>query len=345
MLKRTRASVLLLVTMACSSNNGTPATPPSPTPPSPPTPSVSAVTVSGATPTVGVTAPFSATANLSNGTAQAITSQATWRTSNTSVASVTNGGAVTGVGIGEADITASYQGVSGTAHISVVRAMYTVSGLVTDGTSGGILPNIYIQTVDTTGTGRSTRTDSAGNYSTSGVAPGPLTLTASAVSYQTTMRTVTVSSDTRIDIVLERAPISYAGIWTGQYQITDCRDFGGASSSTGLCTIMARTNAYRFTLSQNGTTVAGSYALTSALFDCPCGGQYGGFAMSGSIAPGGELLISATGSPTATHVDVEMTFSLEQTSPSTLTGTVSGVVRLDADRWSTFNGIMLSGTR
>ena len=337
--------MLLIATMACTGNNSTPTMPPSPTPPSAPTLSVSTVTVSGAAPTVGLTASFSATANLSNGTAQVITSQAAWRTSNTSVASVTSAGEVTGVGIGDADIAASYQGVSGTAHISVIRATYTISGLVTDGTSGGILPNIYIQTVDSTDTGRATRTDSAGNYSTSGVSPGPLTLTASSVSYQTTMKTVTVSSDTRIDIVLQRAPISYAGIWRGQYQITDCRNVNGPSPSTGLCTIMARTNNYQFTLSQNGTTVAGSYALTSALFDCPCGGHYGGFAMSGSVTPGGELVISATGSPTATGVTAEMTFTLKQTNPSTITGTLSGIVKLDPDLLSTFSGTILSGTQ
>jgi hypothetical protein len=85
------------------------------------------------------------------------------------VTSVTSAGVVTGVGIGDAD-----------HHGELPRCER---------------PNIYIQTVDSTDSGKSTRTDSAGNYSTSGVSPGPLALTASSVSYQTTTKTVTVSSD------------------------------------------------------------------------------------------------------------------------------------------------------
>jgi hypothetical protein len=134
---------------------------------------VASIAVTGVAPKVGQTAPFIATATLPDGTTQVVTSQATWSSSNTVVATVTNAGAVTGVGVGIVDITATYKGTSGTSHVAVGRAMYTISGHVTDGTSGGVLPNINIQTVDSENTVRSTRTDGAGDYAIGGSWPGP----------------------------------------------------------------------------------------------------------------------------------------------------------------------------
>lgn len=51
-----------------------------------------------------------------------VTSTASWSSSNGAVATVNASGAVTGVGDGDADITATYQSVSGKAHVTVVRA-------------------------------------------------------------------------------------------------------------------------------------------------------------------------------------------------------------------------------
>jgi hypothetical protein len=350
MLRRALSSVFLLAAIACSSNV-TPTPPASPTPPAPvPAPSVSSVIVSGTAPTVGATAPFSATANLSNGTAQTITSQATWSSSNTLVATVTNAGLVTGVGVGIADITATYQGASGTAHTSVIRATYAVSGLVTDGTSGGVLPNINVQIVDSASAAKSTLTDGAGNYSMSGISAGPATLTASAVSYQTTTRTIEVSPDTRVDIVLARtpppAPVGYAGIWTGLYLITDCQDIDGPGlTPLNLCGGLVRTQGYRFTLSQSGTSVTGTYKLISPFYTCPCGGDYGTFDMSGAVASDGSLVVVATGVPRATGLVGSMTFTLKMPTSSTLTGNVTGELRFGGILRATVSGQIQSGTR
>lgn len=347
MLNRIAAPLFLLAAMACTGSNGRPTTPASPTPtPAPvPTPSVSSVTVSGTAPTFGATAPFSATANLSNGTAQTVTGQSTWRSSNTSVASVTDAGLVTGIDVGDADITATYQGASGTSHVSVVRATYTVSGMVTDGTSGGVLPNININ-VDSGATTRSTLTNSAGNYSMSGVAAGLVLVTASAVSYQTTPKPVIVFSDTRVDFVLPRTSPGYAGIWTGRYGITQCQDIDGPGlTPLMLCSQMQRDIAYRFTLSQSGTTVTGAYTLTSPLFSCPCGGDYGTFDMSGEIASDGALVIAAAGVPRATGLEAAMTFNVRLATSATLTGTVSGDVKSGGFRRATFTGAIMSATR
>jgi hypothetical protein len=81
------------------------------------------VAVSGAIAAVGATSQFTATARLSDAAMQSVTSQASWQSSNTAVLAVTNAGLVTGVGLGEADVRATYQGVSGSLHVSLVTPM------------------------------------------------------------------------------------------------------------------------------------------------------------------------------------------------------------------------------
>lgn len=66
-----------------------------------------------------------------------VTSTASWSSSNGAVATVNASGAVTGVGDGDADITATYQSVSGKAHVTVVRAAPPVEVLNLAGTWTG----------------------------------------------------------------------------------------------------------------------------------------------------------------------------------------------------------------
>jgi hypothetical protein len=261
--------------------------------------------------------------------------------------------------VGIADITATYQGTSGTSHVAVDRAMYTVSGHVTDGTSGGVLPNISIQTVDSDNTVRSTRTDGAGDYAIAGVLAGPAMLTASAVSYKTQTMSVSVSSDTRVDIVLARTPPpppTYAGVWEGEYQAPSCQDLRQnlnppAPGLFNLCYVLITPQRYRFTLAQSGTTVTGTYKLLSEMIDCACGGQYGVFDMSGTVSSDGSLAVFTAGKPSPLGgvgpdpLIVELTFTLRQTSSSTLTGSVVGDWRWAGMVAATFSGPVLSGTR
>ena len=110
----------------------------------------------------------------------------------------------------------------------LTRATVTLNGTVTDGTSGGILPNILVQITDGANAGRSVRTDGNGTYSIGGVAPATFTLSVSAVSYDTLKRQVTIATNTRVDFVLQRtalppppvisdvkAGIIYTGLPTG----------------------------------------------------------------------------------------------------------------------------------
>jgi Bacterial Ig-like domain (group 2) len=83
---------------------------------------VSSVAVTGVVPAVGAQSQMVATATLSNGTTQDVTSSATWQSSNNAVAAVTSSGLVTGVAAGAVQITATYQSVSGVDNVTITAA-------------------------------------------------------------------------------------------------------------------------------------------------------------------------------------------------------------------------------
>jgi len=210
---RTLTAIAAALAIAACGSDGT-----TPTAPTPKTASVASVAVTGSPLAVGATGQFIATATLSDGSTQNVTTGASWASSNPNVASVTNAGVVNAQTAGDADITATYNGVSGKTHVLLVRPpspVAVISGTVTDGFSGGILPNISVQLVDTTSVLKSTRTDASGKYLVANVATGPLTVSFSAKSYVTLTKSMAVSADTRIDGTLQRAgPISGPALLT-----------------------------------------------------------------------------------------------------------------------------------
>jgi hypothetical protein len=104
MLKHACVVLLLISGSGCHSN--------------PVAPSSSSITVTGTVPSVGQTSQLDAKATLTNGTSQDVTTLATWSSSNTAVASVTAGGLLQVLSAGSAQITATYQGVSGQFSVS-----------------------------------------------------------------------------------------------------------------------------------------------------------------------------------------------------------------------------------
>jgi hypothetical protein len=166
------------------------------------TPTVTTVVVSGSPAAIGSTAQFAATASLSNGTTQSVTGQATWQSSALGVAAVSNAGIVTSVAAGEADITATYQNVSGRMHVTLTRAVaatFAVTGIVTDAFNGGLLNAATV-----TGAGQSTTTDANGRYSIAGVSAGSITVTAARTGFVTGSRSSTLSGDAQVNVALER---------------------------------------------------------------------------------------------------------------------------------------------
>lgn len=69
----------------------------------------------------GRTVQLAATAAYGANASQDVTSLATWSSSNPAVASVSTTGLVTGRAVGEADIFATYQSVTGSTHVSVTN--------------------------------------------------------------------------------------------------------------------------------------------------------------------------------------------------------------------------------
>lgn len=101
---------------------------------------LSAVQISSPTVSIakGLTSAFTATGVFVGSTTQDITSSATWASSDTAVATVTNGGVVTGVGVGTATISATLNGISGSAAVTVTTAVITELQVTT---TAGALPN------------------------------------------------------------------------------------------------------------------------------------------------------------------------------------------------------------
>jgi hypothetical protein len=81
---------------------------------------VTLVVVSGTVPAIGAGNQFTAMAKYADGSMTDVTSQATWTSSNTDVATVSDGGVVTGVAAGVVKISATHQNVTGSATFNVV---------------------------------------------------------------------------------------------------------------------------------------------------------------------------------------------------------------------------------
>src|SRR5438067_13477103 len=86
-------------------------------PPSVVTPTVARVTVTGTISTVASSAQFTATATMSDNTTQDVTTQATWRSSDSTVVTVSATGVVSALAAGDADVTATYSNVTGVMHV------------------------------------------------------------------------------------------------------------------------------------------------------------------------------------------------------------------------------------
>jgi hypothetical protein len=190
-----------------------------------PTATVSSVVVSGTTPVVGATVQFSATAMLSSGTTQDVTTQATWSSSNASIATASSSGMVAGVAAGEADITATYQGVAGKSHVVIARPepqTFTLTGVITDGSTRGGIARARLEVLGGLNAGKVASTDGTGTYTIRDLVADTFRMRASADGYDAGEQGITIPANPRADFTLQRTPPNYAGVWKGSYTITDC---------------------------------------------------------------------------------------------------------------------------
>jgi Carboxypeptidase regulatory-like domain/Bacterial Ig-like domain (group 2) len=122
------AAVATAMVMACANSDRVPTNPTGPTS----TATVTAVAVSSVNVTA-TTVQLNATAKLSDGTTQDVTSIASWQSSNPSIATISTTGMLTVVDSGAVDARATYQNVTGSLRLNVSKtdptARFSLSGV------------------------------------------------------------------------------------------------------------------------------------------------------------------------------------------------------------------------
>jgi hypothetical protein len=93
-----------------------------------------------------------------------------------------------------------------TIALQIVARARTIEGLVTDGTTGGILPNVLVSAVDGARFVKSTRTDGSGRYALSDVSLDALEVAAESTSYFPVTHSIAAGTNTTVDFVLPRVP-------------------------------------------------------------------------------------------------------------------------------------------
>jgi len=165
------------------------------------------ITVSGAPSASSSPFQLTATARSSDGSTQDVTRTATWESSNAQLASVF-AGYVTILGNGGVDLTATYLGVSGAAHVNVsLPQTFTLRGVVDE-----VAPNVHaiagarVQIIG----GNDTLSDGQGMFEIPGVSAGRILIETSKAGYQTLADAVLVDGDTQLTVSL--SPLPPAGV-------------------------------------------------------------------------------------------------------------------------------------
>jgi hypothetical protein len=244
--------------------NGSPEGP-VPTSPTTPTPVVTltgvAVTGLSGAAIPGETAQLVATASFSDGTTQTVTQQASWDSANTAVATVA-GGLVRFVALGEADIRATYQSVVGTTRVTVSAApvrRFTLAGTLTDADNNRGVENVRIDITDGADAGRSATTDVNGAFAIADLAEGTFSVRITHPYYEVTVRPVTLTEGTRLDLALK--PVVNVAALFGTFNVDlrvtqqNCEE-PAFPDPKGTLTLSGNANgtAFRAVLVERGTT-------------------------------------------------------------------------------------------
>jgi hypothetical protein len=225
------AMAAVLVHTACgdSKSPSSPAT-------NPPTTTVttSAVSVTGTAPRVGDTAPFAASATLSDGSSRTVTAQATWQSSNASVATVSSAGLVAGVGEGDVEISATYENVRGEQRVSVTTRVFALSGVIADATDSRPIAGATVEVIAGANAGRSSDAAGAdGRYQLSGLRPGELRLRARAPEHDFGDQSVTIANaDARADFTLRATATPQVAQYDPSFAAPSCT-IGASSCDSG----------------------------------------------------------------------------------------------------------------
>jgi len=172
----------------------------------PDTTTVKSLIVAGTPPPVGTSSQFTAVAVRADGSTDAVTAQAMWRSSNTAVATVSGNGMVAAVSHGSVEISATYAGAKGAFAFDVAAATsFTLSGTVTDATTRLGIANATVAARDATGMSRTAATNSTGRYAIADLPSGTLDIAVRADGYATNLQSRRLTADLTLDVALARA--------------------------------------------------------------------------------------------------------------------------------------------
>ena len=197
------SAAVVIGVLSCGGGGGG-STPTTPNPPPPASPTLTSLTVTAPSPSarVGESAQFTATALMSNATSQTVTSQASWQSSNGSVATVSNTGMVAAVGPGVADIRATYQTVSGSAQITVTAVVNSLCGTVRSSTTNATLGGAEIEILSGPNAGLKVTADANGAFCLNNLQTGTITVRIRRNDYNATDQTVVVNGATIVTFLL-----------------------------------------------------------------------------------------------------------------------------------------------
>jgi carboxypeptidase-like protein/Big-like domain-containing protein len=205
----------------------------------------------------GTTAQFTLNGNYSDGSSTNVTANTNWSTFAPNVLRHAGQGRFEALGVGEAQIFASYQSRFTSARVLVVPAgTFKLSGRVTD--SSGPIENVEVRVVSGTGTGLTVKTDFGGNYALYGVA-GDVRLIASAPGYISQEFTATVTNHSVRDVALTTSgdSVDVSGQWTMTFRTSSaCSDTWSAESRQREITAAVTQTGTRLNIRFLGSTIA-----------------------------------------------------------------------------------------
>lgn len=222
---------------------------------------VKSLIVVGTPPSIGTSTHFTALTVHNDGTTAPITSQVTWRSSNTAVATVKDDGTVTGVSRGSVEISAAASGMRGALTFNVESGpAFRVSGSTIDGGNFTFLPGVTIVVKDASGESLSVVSDNTGAFSIQGVAGGPIEITGRADGYITTTVATQLVADLAISVTLGRVtPCPVFG-----FDDLAVQRGGGPFTTSTAC-------GFTVTATTSNWTVANNFGRPFAQFTSPPG--------------------------------------------------------------------------
>jgi hypothetical protein len=277
-MRNLRLAIAATASIALSSCAGSSSSPSAPSPVTSTTAIVTTTTavvriiVAGTPPPLGTSSQFTAIAVLTDGSSQTVTSQATWLSSNTSVATVSGSGMVSARSNGSVVISATYAGTEGSLAFAVVPpATVTLSGTITDATSGsGVAATVTVK--DALGGIKSAVADGAGRYSILGLAGGAVDVTAVAPNYVAITKSIMMYGDRTLDFALARVSpcpvIAFDDVGSDGAPFTTYTRCGftvaATTSNWTVSTTYGRPAPFILFSSPHGTTTVGEVIVTAA---------------------------------------------------------------------------------